>query len=56
MVGELPAADRLLGNPAEVVRDVRDWALLRRLCLEAGIAHPVTLLRGEERRAGAAAG
>jgi predicted ATP-grasp superfamily ATP-dependent carboligase len=51
VVGGLPAGLRLLGNPADVVRGVRDWALLRRLCLEAGIAHPVTLLRGEEGRA-----
>ena len=51
VVGELAPRLRLLGNPAEVVRDVRDWALLRRVCLEAGIAHPVTLLRGEEGRA-----
>ena len=51
VVGELPARLRLLGNPADVVRGVRDWALLRRLCREAGIAHPVTLLRGEEGRA-----
>ncbi len=48
VIGELPPGSRLLGNPAEVVRDVRDWARLRRFCLEAGIAHPVTLLRGEE--------
>ena len=34
------------------MREVRDWALLRRFCREAGIAHPVTLLRGEEGRAG----
>ncbi len=47
-VSELALGRRLLGNPAEVVRDVRDWALLRRVCAEAGIAHPVTLLRGEE--------
>ena len=50
-VGELTPGLRVLGNPAEVVREVRDWALLRRVCLEAGIAHPVTLLRGEEGRA-----
>ncbi len=52
VIGELSLRLRLLGNPAEVVRDVRDWALLRRVCREAGIAHPVTLLRGEEARAG----
>lgn len=52
VVGKLAARRRLLGNPAEVLREVRDWALLRRSCREAGIAHPVTLLRGEEGRAG----
>jgi predicted ATP-grasp superfamily ATP-dependent carboligase len=52
VVGELATRLRLLGNPAEVLRDVRDWGLLRRFCREAGIAHPVTLLRGEERHAG----
>ena len=51
VIGELALGRRLLGNPAEVVRDVRDWSLLRRVCREAGIAHPVTLLRGEEERA-----
>ena len=51
VVGELTHGPRLLGNPAEVVRDVRDWAVLRRVCLEAGIAYPETLLRGEEGRA-----
>ena len=54
VVGELASRQRLLGNPAEVLRDVRDWALLRRFCREAGIACPVTLLRGEEGRAGRA--
>ena len=51
VVGELTLGLPVLGNPAEVVRDVRDWAQLRRVCTEAGIAHPVTLLRGEEWRA-----
>jgi predicted ATP-grasp superfamily ATP-dependent carboligase len=51
VVADLACRCRLLGNPAEVLREVRDWALLRRFCGEAGIAHPVTLLRGEERRA-----
>ena len=51
VIGELTTGLRVLGNAAEVVREVRDWALLRRVCLEAGIAHPVTLLRGEEGRA-----
>ena len=47
---------RLLGNPPDVLREVSDWALLRRACEESGIAHPVTLLPGEEARAGPAAG
>lgn len=51
-VVELAGRLLLLGNPPEVLRDVRDWALLRRVCREAGVAYPVTLLRGEERRAG----
>ena len=46
VVAELAGRRRLLGNSAEVLRDVRDWALLRRFCREAGIAHPATLLRG----------
>jgi hypothetical protein len=32
VVGELATRLRLLGNPAEVLRDVRDWGLLRRFC------------------------
>jgi len=52
VVAELALRGTLLGNPAEVLREVRDWALLRRFCEDAGIAHPVTLLRGEEGRAG----
>jgi predicted ATP-grasp superfamily ATP-dependent carboligase len=52
VVAELAGRHRLLGNPAEVLREVRDWALLRSCCREAGIAHPVTLLPGEEGRAG----
>ena len=51
VVGELARRSRLLGNPPEVLRDVRDWAQLRRFCREAGIGHPETLLHGEERRA-----
>jgi len=52
VVSDLAGRRRLLGNPAEVLREVRDWALLRRFCREAEIACPVTLLRGEEERAG----
>jgi predicted ATP-grasp superfamily ATP-dependent carboligase len=52
VVSELAHGRRLLGNPGDVVREVRDWVLLRRFCREAGLLHPTTLLRGEERRAG----
>jgi len=51
VVADLARRQRLLGNPPEVLRDVRDWSLLRHFCGDAGIAHPVTLLRGEESRA-----
>lgn len=52
VIEELAAQRRLLGNPADVVREVRDWALLRRFCRDADIVHPVTLLPGEEPQAG----
>jgi predicted ATP-grasp superfamily ATP-dependent carboligase len=51
VVAEMAKPRRLLGNPPDVLREVRDWALLRRFCEDAGIAHPETLLRGEESRA-----
>ena len=54
VVAQLAGEHEVLGNPPEVLREVRDWALLRRACEESGIAHPVTLLPGEE--AGAVAG
>ncbi len=53
VVARLAGEHEVLGNPPEVLREVRDWALLRRACEEYGIAHPVTLLPGEE---GGAAG
>jgi len=48
VVAQLAGEHEVLGNPPEVLREVRDWALLRRACEESGIAHPVTLLPGEE--------
>ncbi len=42
----------VLGNPAEVLREVRDWRSLRAFCRQARIAHPRTLLAGEEGAAG----
>jgi predicted ATP-grasp superfamily ATP-dependent carboligase len=50
-IDELAGRWIVLGNPADVVREVRDWALLRRFCREEGIAYPETLLPGEEGRA-----
>jgi len=47
-IARLARTHEVLGNPAEVVREVRDWRALRRYCQEAGIAHPTTLLAGEE--------
>ena len=48
VVARLGGEFEVLGNPPEVLREVRDWALLRRVCEGSGIAHPVTLLHGEE--------
>lgn len=46
-------ADRadVLGNGAEVLRRVRDWAVLRAFCRQKSIPHPATLLPGEEKLA-----
>jgi uncharacterized protein len=51
VVGALAGRQRLLGNSAKVLQEVRDWELLRRFCREAGLQLPVTLLPGEERGA-----
>jgi len=47
-VARLARRHRVLGNEAEVVREVRDWRVLRRFCADAGIACPTTLFAGEE--------
>lgn len=49
IVAELARKGRLLGNAPEVLRKVRDWRLLRRLCMEEGIPFAETLLPGEEK-------
>lgn len=54
VIEELAVHRRVLGNPADVVREVRDWALLRRFCREESIARPETLLAGEVGRVAAA--
>ena len=53
VVAQLGGDHQVLGNPPEVLREVRDLALLRRVCEETGIAFPITLLPGEEAGAGA---
>jgi predicted ATP-grasp superfamily ATP-dependent carboligase len=47
-VARLGRRHALLGNEAPVVRQVRDWRVLRRFCADAGIACPTTLVAGEE--------
>jgi hypothetical protein len=51
VVGELAMGRRLLGNTPEVLRSVRDWAMLRAVCDEEEIPYPTTLLPGEEAHA-----
>ena len=41
----------VLGNGADVLAQIRDWAYLRAFCRQHYIPHPRTLLAGEERRA-----
>ncbi|MFH0916482.1 MAG: ATP-grasp domain-containing protein [bacterium] len=48
IVDGLGRSRKLLGNGPEVLREVRDWKVLRRFCRETGIACPTTLLPGEE--------
>ena len=48
VVGELAGRANVLGNRPEVLRLVRDWAVLRKFCRQRSIPHPPTLLPGEE--------
>jgi predicted ATP-grasp superfamily ATP-dependent carboligase len=48
IVEQFAQGRELLGNPAGVLKEVRDWARLRAVCDEEGIPHPTTLLPGEE--------
>jgi predicted ATP-grasp superfamily ATP-dependent carboligase len=52
VVRSLAMQREVLGNTPETLVELRDWRVLRGFCAEAGIAHPATLLRGEERQAG----
>jgi predicted ATP-grasp superfamily ATP-dependent carboligase len=47
VVAELTRGRVLLGNAPVVLRQVRDWRVLRTFCQEADIPHPTTLLAGE---------
>lgn len=51
VVEELARERVLLGNAPPVLRQVRDWRMLRVFCRDAGIPCPTTLLPGEEGRA-----
>ena len=48
VVEELAQGRVLLGNAPGVLRQVRDWRVLRAFCREVGIPCPTTLLAGEE--------
>jgi predicted ATP-grasp superfamily ATP-dependent carboligase len=51
VVAALANRANLLGNGADVLAQIRDWAFLRGFCRQHYIHHPRTLLAGEERRA-----
>jgi len=51
VVEKLAEGHALLGNSPAVLRQVRDWSHLRSVCCRENIAHPVTLLPGEEEQA-----
>lgn len=51
MVSKLAQESVLLGNTEDVLRQVRDWRVLRGFCHEEDIPCPVTLLPGEEKKA-----
>ena len=48
---DLSCGRELLGNGPDVLRQVRDWRVLRTFCTEADIPFAETLLAGEEGRA-----
>jgi predicted ATP-grasp superfamily ATP-dependent carboligase len=51
VVEDLARGHILLGNSPSTLRGVRDWSHLRSVCRQENIAHPVTLLPGEEEQA-----
>lgn len=56
VVRKLAQGRVLLGNSEAVLRQVRDWRVLRQCCSTEKILCPVTLLPGEERKADPAVG
>jgi len=48
VVESLAQGKALLGNPPAVLRQVRDWRVLRTFCVRNGVSFPATLLPGEE--------
>jgi predicted ATP-grasp superfamily ATP-dependent carboligase len=51
VVEKLSRRAQIVGNDADVLREVRDWRRLRECCWSAKIAHATTLLPGEEEAA-----
>ncbi len=51
VVGSLAGVRPVFGNTPGVLRQVRHWPTLRRVCAEENIAMPMTLFPGEEARA-----
>ncbi len=51
VIEELAEGHNLLGNSPSTLRRARDWGHLRLVCRQENIAHPVTLLPGEEEQA-----
>jgi predicted ATP-grasp superfamily ATP-dependent carboligase len=52
VVETLSQRANVLGNSSRVLSRVRDWKILRDVCEKHSIAHPLTLLPGEEQKAG----
>ncbi len=48
VVNELAGGRPVFGNPPNVLREVRHWPTLRRVCAEEHLAMPLTLFPGEE--------
>lgn len=51
VVEKLARRAEVLGNGPDILRQVRNWAVLREFCRQRSIPHPQTLLPGEEKQA-----